>query len=411
MKSQTLTKNRLGGAVFLALTCALLALPARADDPSVTDAQRAQLEHLRAEIAGQIQLQAYDLLDELVYGWTQQPIFGTDTPVVLAGVSVPVGFGSGLEALVENHFASLVVKNPRGRVVLAHCPQCTALVVHSGAKGTIVSRGVDQPEALIKAGLLSGSRHALFLDFEAEGSALVLRARITSLEPALPIVYARTLSTSTSSAALLRSGERLKSAAEARQEYLDALQGRSVFLIPMRIGMRTYAQGNSFNGLAVASPPMLWLQVGAEVSITQARAWTASFSGGATWMPDLHSGWMAQARVNRLLSGKASSLTFPDLYGFVGGSLISLYGPGALLFQGQTPTANDLINAALGVSKPSVMFAAFQLGLELRVKNRIGVGVFLESAPGLDSAEAIGNYLDIGFVRFHSFGVEASFCF
>ena len=116
------------------------------------------------------------------------------------------------------------------------------MVVHSGLKGTIVSRGVDEPEALSAAGALSGARHALFLDFEAEGSALVLRVRITSLEADLPIVYAKTLATTTSSPALLRSPEHLKSAAEARQEYADALRGLAAYAAPLRICVRSYAQ-------------------------------------------------------------------------------------------------------------------------------------------------------------------------
>lgn len=397
------------------LTCLLLAalapLSARADaDQSVKDAQRAQLERLRAEIADQIQLQAYDLLDELVYDWTQQPVFAEETPVVLADVSVPVGFGSGLQALIENHFASLLVKNPRTHVVLSHCPQCTALVVHSGAKGTIVARGVDQPEVLAKAGGLTGSHHALFLDFEAEGSALVLRTRITSLEAALPIVYAKTLSTSTSSAALLRTGDHLKSATEARQEYLDALEGRGLVLVPLRLSVRSYAQPENKQS-ALAAMPFIWLQGGAEIALTQARAWTGAVSVGVTWTPEIQTGWMVQGRVSRLLTGSTTSLTRPDLYGFVGGSLINIYGPGASVFSKDVPTPQEVIATVTNVAKPQALFAAFQFGLELRVKNRIGVGAYLESAPALDDAPSIGNLVDLGLIRFHNFGVEVSFCF
>ena len=392
----------------LALALVLLPFPAGAAD-SVTDAQRAQLEALRAKVAAQIQLQAYDLLDELVFGWTQKPPFPLETPVVLAGVSVPVGFGSGLQALVENHFAALIVKNPGSRVVLAHCPQCTALVVHSGAKGTIVSRGVDQPAALGAAGAPSGASHALFLDFEVEGASLVLRARITSLEPALPIVYARTLSTSTSSPALLRTGDQLKSASDARQEYLEALEGRGQLQFPIRFGVRTYAS-NPDGGFGAMVSPMLWLQVGVEASLTQARAWTGSFSAGATWMPELHRGYLVQARVSRLLSGTTYSLTNPDLYGFVGGSVISIHGPAALSFSEETPTVENVASETLGLES-HMAFGALQLGLELRVKNRIGVSAYLESLPSLGNAIAIGSYFDLGIITFRSFGAEVSFCF
>jgi hypothetical protein len=310
-----------------------------------------------------------------------------------------------MQALIENHFAALIVKNPGTRVALTHCPQCTSVVVHSGARGTILSRGVDEPEALSKAGTLSGSRHALFLDFEVEGSALVLRARITSLEPALPIIYAKTLSTSTSSPALLRSGERLKSAAEAHREYVDALQGRGSYLVPIRIGVRTYATGSA----PVSATPFPWLQAGVEGSLSQARSWMGSFSVGFSWAPQLHTGWLAQGRVSRLLSGSASSLTGPDLYAFVGGSVISIHGLGAVVFQDEVPDLNDLLSQLTGGGLSST-FGAFQLGLELRLKNRIGAGIFLESLPLMD-APAIGSYLDLGIIEFRSLGVEVSVCF
>ncbi len=389
----------------MSLILAVLPTAVVAAEPTITEAQQAQLEALRGEIAAQIQLQAYDLLDELVFGWTEQPVFALETPLVLADVSVPVGFGSGMRALIENHFAALIVKNPRTRVALTHCPQCTSVVVHSGARGTILSRGVDEPEALSKAGTLSGSRHALFLDFEIEGSALVLRARITSLEPALPIVYAKTLSTSTSSPALLRSGDRLKSAAEAHREYVDALQGRGLYQVPIRIGVRTYAAGSA----PVSATPFPWIQAGVEGSLSQARAWTGSFSVGFSWAPQLHTGWLAQGRVSRLLSGSASSLTAPDLYAFVGGSVISIHGLGAVVFQDEVPDLNDLLSQLTGGGLSST-FGALQLGLELRLKNRIGAGVFLESMPLMD-APAIGDFLDLGVITFRSLGVEVSVCF
>ncbi len=391
---------------LLAAVASVLPATAVAAETELTDAQRAQLETLRGEVAAQIQLQAYDLLDELVYSWIEQPPFALETPVVLADVSVPVGFGSGMQSLVENHIASLLTRNPRTRVVLSHCPACTAVVVHSGAKGTIVARGFDEPGTLAAAGNLAGSRHALFLDFEAEGSSLVLRARITGLEPALPIVYAKTLSTSTASPALLRSGETLKSAAGARQEYLDALRGRSVYLIPFRLVVRTYASGD----LPVVSPPFAWFQAGFEGAFTQARAWTGGISVGFSYAPELHTGWMVQGRIARLLTGPATSLTRPDLYLFFGVSAIDLRGGSAAVFQENDPTLENLLADGRDEDLHD-SFGAVQIGLELRVKNRIAAGLFLETLPSKNDAPAIGDYLDVGFADFESIGTEVSFCF
>jgi len=386
----------------------VLAATSQAEESPVAQAQRAQIEALRGEVADQLQLQAYDLLDELVFQWTEQPAFETDTLVVLADLTSPIGFGSGLDALLENHFVSLVGKNPRSHLRLAHCPQCTAVNVHSSAKGTVVSRGVDQPGVLAAAGERSGAHHALFLDFEVEGAALVLRARLTSLEAALPIVFAKTLSTSTSTPSLLRSPERLKSRADAQKELFDALTGRSVFLVPIHLGIRTFA---SVPGSALKALPMVWLEAGLEVAMTQARAWTGSISAGVSWAPQLHVGWLAQGRISRLISGTATSLTAPDLYAFVGGSVMGIYGQSAAVFKDTIPTIQDIANQIRSNTDPTFVYGAFQLGLELRVKNRIGVTVFLESAPAMNNAPAIGKFLDLGIIQFHTLGVEASFCF
>ncbi len=375
----------------------------------VEQAQRAQLDALRAEIAAQVQLQAFDLVDELVFGWIRDPVFTTDTPVLLAEVSVPVGLGTGLKAVVENHLTGLLIKNPKAKMIISYCPQCTAILVHSGQKGTIVSRGVDAPEALQKAGGLAGARHAIFLDFEAEGSSLVMRARVTSIEPSLPIVYARTLTSSSASPALLRSGDTLKSAADAHAEYLEALNGQGVITVPMRMTLRTYAKPDS--GAPVAAAPFIWLTAGVEVGLTQARVWTAGFSLGYTWSPITHNGWLAQARISRLISGLSRSLTQPDLYFFTGASAITISGLDANVFRNETPEPSDIL--ADDGEDARATFAAWQLGLELRVKNRIGASIFFEAMPAFDSEKArgIGNFIDLGFTEVQTFGTEVSFCF
>ncbi len=119
-----------GVARALALCVGLLAT-AQAHATDLEDAQRAQLERVRAQIADQVHLAAYDLLDELVYGWTLDPMFESPTPVVLAELTVPVGLGTGLQAQLENHLTAVLLANPTTGVQLSHCPQCTAVVVHS----------------------------------------------------------------------------------------------------------------------------------------------------------------------------------------------------------------------------------------------------------------------------------------
>src|SRR6185436_2767898 len=108
-----------------------------------------------------------------------------------------------------------------------------------------------------------------------------------------------------------------KSAAEARQEYMEALERRGSYLVPIQMGVRTYPAGSE----PLKLPPFAWLQAGVEASLSQAQAWTGRLTLGVSWAPELHVGWMAEARISRLLSGSVRSLTHPDLYAFLGGAV------------------------------------------------------------------------------------------
>jgi len=382
----------------------LSAPPALADDAE--DAQLAELEKLRREVAGEVQLTIYDLLDELVYGWTQTPPFAEDTPVFVADVTVPVGLGTALVGLVENHLAALLLANPKTRVVLSHCPSCNAVLVHSGPEGTVVSRGLDNPEALAKIGG-PGGRYGLHLDVSAEGAWLVLRARITRLTPDLPIVWSRTLTNEAGAPSLLRGPDALKSAAEARREHLDALQNRPPFTIPIRFAVRTYTAGYADG--AIAPVPVIWAQTGFELALSQARAWTASVVLGYAWLPEAYDGFMMQSRMSRLISGSARSLSGPDVYLFLGAALMTLNG--AAVGPLAVEDSAQLLRQIAQVEEVRATFGAFHIGLEARVGDRIGAAVFLENMPAYNDSDQIGTFLENDFIDFHSFGAEVVFCF
>ena len=384
----------------------LLVLPVQAQD-TVGDQQLAELERVRAQVADQVQLAAYDLVDELVVGWLADPVFGAPTNVVLAGVTVPVGLGTGLQALVETHVAAVLGANPSANVQLVHCPTCTAVVVHSGPEGTVVSRGYDNPAVFEELGAVSG-KHALFLDIEAEGAWLVLRARITQLTPDLPIVWSRTLSTSTSAAAMLRSPTALKSAEEARQEYLEVLRGRDAFTVPLRLGVRTYAQPDGTGG--TAPPPFLWLQTGLEVATTEAHTWTSSILLGYSYIPQAYQGLMVQGRVSRLLTGRTRSLTRPNLYGYVGAAAFSVWGAATAAFANEVLTTDQVIASDEG-RDPRNAFGGLHAGLDLRIGHRVGISSFVETLPAFNDSENMGFYLLLGNRSFQSFGTEVTFCF
>jgi hypothetical protein len=394
--------------VLVALAGLLIgvASPALAADP-IEEAQLARLDELRAEVADQVQLAAYDLVDELVWTWMSEPPFDEPTPVVLAGVTVPVGLGTGLQALVENHLAKVLASNPSSRVQLAHCPACTAVVVHSGPEGTVISRGVDNPATLAELGADTG-RHALFVDVEAEGSWLVLRARITRLEPALPIVWSHTIASSSSAAPLLRHHDPLVSAEQARKEYLQVLKGDGHIAIPVRLVIRSYAQPGDRGG--VPPPPFLWLQSGVELSGNSKQAWVGSMVVGYSFIPQAYQGILGQARLHRLLFGRSRALNRPDLYLTFGAAAISVWGAATASFRDDKLTVDEILRDS-EAADPRTIFGALHLGLDLRLGHRIGMSAFLETIPSLRSSNNLGSFLTVGNVEAHTIGTEVSVCF
>ncbi len=355
---------------------------------------------MRQKVAGQVQLAAYDLVDEVVYGWTQDPVFDKPTPVVLAGVSVPVGLGSGLQALLENHVNDVILKNPTTHITLVHCPACTQLIVRSGPEATVVTRGIDQPEVLEELGVQSGL-HALFIDVEAEGAYLVLRARLTRVDSSLAIVWSRTIATTSASPSLLRSPDQLKSAEEAREEYLDALRDRGPAFIVSRLGARVYAK--PFDSSRTAAPPFAWVQLGAELGTTQSLDWTVSLTAGGSYIPQAYQGLMAETRINRLITGRARSHTHPDVYAFLGGAVMTVWGPQTTPFE-VTPANSD-------VGNNRYIMGSILLGLDLRLGNRMGFDVFVEHYPSLRRSENVGDFATPLGVKLKSIGTEVSVWF
>lgn len=390
---------------WLALLLLLLAGVAHAERP-VDRAQQQELDQIRARVADQVQLQAYDLVDELVYRWSVEPVFEAPTPVVLADVTVPVGLGAGMQALLENHLAGVLLENPRTNLRLVHCPACTQVVVQSGPEATVVTRGIDNPAMLERLGT-GGDRHALFLDIEAEGSFLVLRARLTRLDPDLPVVWSQTLATSTATPALLRDGTDLKSAKEAREEYLAALRDRGPAHVIARAGVRGYARPG---GQSTPPPPFYWVQAGVELGTTQALDWTVSMVVGGSHIPQAYSGLMGEVRLHRLITGRARSHVHPDLYLFGGLSIQALWGPSSTPFQLQQVTADDVLRANQG-QPPRFILGTYEVGLDLRLGQRIGLSTFLEYYPTLRNSPNLGEHVRVLGIGFQSLGAEVLLCF
>jgi hypothetical protein len=315
--------------------------------------------------------------------------------------------GTGMQSLLENHLSSVLLANPDTNVRLVHCPSCMATVVHSGPEGTVLSRGIDQPEVLSQLGKDAG-KHALFVDVEAQGQYLVLRARITRLTPDLPVVWSRTLSSSTASASMLRQPAALKTVEEARAEYLRALRGGGIVTIPVRFTVRSYAQ--PYGRGSLAAPPFLWTQSGVELAPTDARAWMSSFLVGYAVVPEAYQGLMGQARFYRLLTGRARSIARPDLYGFIGGSVMTVWGPAAGSFRRRRLTADELL-ADDNRQTPRSTFPTLHFGADLRLGNRVGLSAFYETIPSLANSANLGDYIYFLGLPWQAFGTEVAFCF
>ena len=72
----------------LSLLFALLVSPAQAEKPH-EEIYLAELDRIRAEVGGQVQLAAYDLIDEMVYRMTKEPIFDKPTAVSYTHLTLP----------------------------------------------------------------------------------------------------------------------------------------------------------------------------------------------------------------------------------------------------------------------------------------------------------------------------------
>jgi len=394
--------------LYIVLGTAIFMPSAHAQAPTSQQIRQAQVETLRKQMTNQIQLQANELLDQLVYDWKKTPAFPAATAVVLADVTAPTGFGSGFEALLENHIAQLLIQNPDTNITLAHCPSCRALTVHSEKSGTIISRGIDDPASLLKISASFKSKYALFLDFEAEGTALVLRARMTQLSDELPIVFARTLSTKTSSAPLLREPDALLDAKTVREDYVNTLKERGRLAFPIRLAVSSFAPPD---GGVVSVPPFYWISAGVEMALTNARAWKGSLSVGGNYIPVTYSGFLIQARASRLLSGRATSITRPNVYGFIGVSLGTIFGPTALAMGDEVPSVTQVLAIANGLNSSFINYPTFQSGLEVKVGNRLGIALTAENAITLDSSPQIGRFVNFGIFRVNAIGGEVSFTF
>ncbi|MEZ4239899.1 MAG: hypothetical protein R3F59_27865 [Myxococcota bacterium] len=186
------------------------------------------------------------------------------------------------------------------------------------------------------------------------------------------------------------------------------LRGKGPLSVPLRFAVRTYARPRG--GDRIGPPPFVWLESGVELGTTQAKAWTGSLLVGYSFVPQAYQGVMAQGRVNRLITGRARSLTRPDVYLFLGAAAMSVWGPATLPLL-KEPLNADVLIAGLDGEGPRTSFGTLQVGLDLRVGSRIGMSTFLETIPDLANSANVGFYGQLFTVEFQSLGTEVTFWF
>ena len=348
-----------------------------------------------------IRLMAADLVDELVFDWKKEAPFATKRTVALADITGPVGLDDRFGVLVENRLLELLRVNPDLPLELTHCAVCRRMIVKSTVQGTLITRGIDTPEVL--AGLVEASpdQLALSLNFEAEGRALVLRARIFELQGAQAIVWAKTFSTSSSARRVLRDGSNLISLTEARRQQDELLRGQDPIELTTRITVRRFEfnPGSGIDG-ALNAAPLPFVEQAFEGVLNPDRSSRAGLILGFTSLADSMSAWSVGGRFAWLIGRKRPSLSNPDFYGLMGFQFIRMRGPGALSFSEKQLDVNRIINTQ---DEPKASLVAWRLGFEAHIKHRYGFMTFLEYIPQLRDSEVYGQNVVLG-IPYHDLG-------
>ncbi len=328
-----------------------------------------------------IRLMGADLIDELIYEWKKKSPATDPLNLVLAEIIAPVGLDDRFQLEVENRLYEVLRLNPDLPISLVHCSLCSRMVAKSTPKGTIITRGIDQMDALQELEKQMPGRTALALHFEAVGRELQLRARIFQLTPPQKIVWAKTLSTSMSARRALQDPTRIVGLDEARKEQNDIIAGRSTLSWTTRPVLRMFNSANS----AIQVAPLPFFEQSVESQLLPAKTVTSALTFGFSSLKDSLEAWTVGGHVAKLLG--EPSLTQPDLFMFLGVHYIRMRGATAAVFSADGE--NFFLQGIRPGAEPKASLVAFRLGLEVHVKYRLGMLAFLENIPLLNESETV----------------------
>lgn len=342
-----------------------------------------------------IRLMGADLIDELVYEWKKRSPATDPLNLVLAEIIAPVGLDDRFQVEVENRLYEVLRLNPGLPISLVHCSLCTRMVAKSTPKGTIITRGIDQMDALLDLEKQMPGRTALALHFEAVGRELQLRARIFQLQPPQKIIWAKTLSTSMSARRALQDPTRIVGLDEARREQEAIIAGRSTISVTTRPVLRMFNSANS----AIQVAPLPFFEQSFESELLPARTVNSAITFGFSSLKDSLSAWTVGGHVAKMLG--EPSLTRPDLYMFLGVHYIRMRGPTAAVFSADGE--NFFLQGIRPGAEPKASLVAFRLGLEVHVKYRLGMLAFVENVPLLKESKTVEQKSLLG-IPYHAMG-------
>ncbi len=345
-----------------------------------------------------LRLMGSDLVDEMVHDWLSSPIFRLERPLALTHVSAPIGLDGRFSDLVENRLFEVITANPALKIKLTHCGICRQMVAKSTPQGTLIARGIDQPEVLNDLINRIPNLLALDLNFEVEGRELVLRAVIFEPQKDQRILWAKRYSWSRSSRSLLRDAQPLLSLEQARKQQNAILEGRDQLQLVSRVSVR-----NFYSPIAIS--PLAFFEQSVEGALLPDRAYRAAFSLGFTSVRESIEGWSVGGHFASLMFRERPSLIHPDVWWFLGFHYVRVRGPDAAPFAQEQLDVDRILSTG---KEPRASFVAYRLGLESHLKYRFGLMAFLEYVPLFEDREFIEQKVVLG-IPYHAAGVGVLF--
>jgi len=380
-------------SIFLVI---LLVLPLNfiGGGKSLADDKSQTVERARGVVALKLHLMAADLLDELIFRWSQNPPLGVPSKVVLMNIQNPMGLNAEFSTFLENHLFQLLIHNPSSFIIPTHCDSCNVLTAYSNADQTVITRGAKIPHIMTAE---NNAIYALYLDFNLERQNLVLRSRLVSLAEEGKIVHAESLTTNSSNPPSLRNPEKLVSVASQREEYENILRRSERARMSMGMKLTLF----NFQDDTIIMPPLPWFLVGIDVFPSENRDWYMNLSLGFTSIPGEANGNSFETRYGSRISPTRSNLVQPEVFWNLALGYFEVKGNAARTLTAAGRQTSGEFLAALNSEdhKPVFGTGTVSLGVEVQLARMSRVGLFIGQMVQVRNSEQFAE-------NYHFYGIE-----